>query len=170
MRNQSGTRAQQVPVAAYEPLIGGNSYDYADAFAIRVPEPDDRPVEQFVRAAVEQAPWPVILTVRAVHRYLLRLRLGPSTSADHVLGFKILSSEHDVVHLEAVSPVLGRGAILVRRIDPTCAVVTTYLFFARPAAARVIWKIAGPLHRKVAPYLMEHAATGTRRSVVETAT
>jgi hypothetical protein len=69
-----------------------------------------------------------------------------------------------VVHLEAVSPLLGRGVLVGRKVDPTCVVITTYVFYTRPAPARVAWKIAGPLHRRVARYLLEHAAAADNRA------
>jgi hypothetical protein len=144
-------------VAAGEALVGSGRYDYADAFEIRLGEPDARSAEEFVRCALEQAPWPVRWTVSIVHRYVLRLRLGPRSSPDHVLGWKIVTSTPDVTQLEAVSPLLGRGVIVARRPDPTCAVVTTYLFFGRPKAASVVWRFVVPLHRWVARYLMEHS-------------
>ena len=162
MRDQSAPRARRVPVVSEEPLIGSDRYDYGDAFEIRVPEPDARSAEQFARCALEQAPWPVRWIVRTAHRHLLRARLGPSSSPDHVFGLKILMSEPDVIHLEAESPLL-RGVIVGRRVDPTCRVITTYVFYTRPAAARVLWTIAGPLHRRIAPYLLEHAAAAVNR-------
>lgn len=162
MRDSSSPRAQRVPVAADEPLIGDDRYDYADAFEIRVREPDGRTAEQFARSALEQAPWPVLWTIRIAHRYLLRFRLGPRSSPDHLIGWKILTSEPDVVHFEAVSPLL-RGVIVGRRLDPTCAVITTYVFFTRPAPARLLVRIVGPLHRRIAPFLMERAAATAGR-------
>ena len=168
MKDQSSPRARRVPVAADEPLIGSQRYDYADAFEIRLREPDARSAEQFVRGALEQAPRRMRWTIRAVHRHLLRLRLGPRSSPDHLFGWRIVTSKPDVIHLEAVSPLLGRGAIVVRRVDPTCAVVATYLFHTRPAPARLVWAIVGPLHRRVAPYLMEHAAATRSRGATTT--
>ena len=163
MRDQSAPRARRIPVVAEEPLIGSDRYDYADAFEIRLPEPDACSAEQFARCALEQAPWPVRWTVRIAQRYLLRLRLGPHSSPDHVFGWKILTSEPDVIHLEAVSPLLGRGVLVGRKVDPTRVVITTYVFYTRPAPARVAWTIAGPLHRRVARHLLERAAaTGNR--------
>ena len=159
MRDQDAPRARRVPVVAEEPLIGSDRYDYADAFEIRVREPDARSAEQFARCALERAPWPVRWTIWIAHRHLLRVRLGPRTSPDHISGWKILTSKPDVIQLEAVSPLLGRGVIVGRRVDPTCTTITTYVFHTRPALARVAWKIAGPLHRRIAPYLLEHAAT-----------
>ena len=158
MKHQSSPRARRVPVAAEEPLIDSGRHGYADAFEIRLPEPDARSAEQFVRSALEQASWSVRWTVPMVHRHLLRLRLGPRSSPDHLFGWKILTSQPEVIHLEAVSPLLGRGVLVFRRDDPTRAAITTYLFYARPIPARVVWKIVGPLHRRVAPYLLERAA------------
>jgi hypothetical protein len=158
MRDQSRPRARRVPVAAEDPLIGGDRYDYADAFEIRLPEPDARSAEQFVWCALEQASWLVRWTVPVVHRHVLRLRLAPPSSPDHLFGWKVLTRQPDVIHLEAVSPVLGRGVLVFRRVEPTSASMTTYLFYRRPTPARVVWTIVGPLHRRVAPYLLEHAA------------
>jgi hypothetical protein len=151
-------------VVAEEPLIGRDRYDYADAFEIRVLESDRRSAEQFARCALEEAPRPVRWTARVVQRHLLRLRLGPRSSPDHIFGWKILTTKPDVIHLEAVSPLLGRGVLVGRRPDPTRVVITTYVFYARPALARVAWKIAGPLHRWVAGYVLEHAAAATNRA------
>jgi hypothetical protein len=169
MRDESPPRARRVPVAAEEPLIGSDRYDYSDAFEIRVREPDPRSAEQFVRCALEQAPWLVRSAVLTVQRNLLGLRLGPRPSPDHVLGWKILTSEPEVIHLEAVSPLL-RGVLVGRRVDPTCVVITTYVFYTRPAPARVVWKIAGPLHRRIAAYLLEHAAAAVDRAESPAAT
>ena len=164
MTDQAAPRARRVPVLSYEPLIGSDRYDYADAFEIRLHESDPRSAEEFVRCALEAAARPVQAMVWIVHRYLLKLRLGPRSSPGHLLGWKILTSKPDVTHVEAVSPLLGRGVIVGRRVDPTCVVITTYVFYTRPPAlARVVWKIAGPLHRRIAPYLLEHAAATENR-------
>ena len=154
--------AHRVPVPLDEPLIGDASYDYADSFEIRVPESDERSTEQFVRSAIEDAPRPLRELVWLVHRHVLRLRLGPRSSASHVLGWRIKTSEHDVFRLEATSPLFGRGVIIGRRPDPTRAVMTTYVFHSRPTLGRAIWSIVGPLHRRVAPYLMERARGASR--------
>jgi hypothetical protein len=150
-------RAHRVPVPRDEPLIGAAAYDYADSFEIRVPESDERSMEEFVRGAIEDAPRSVRELVWLVHRHVLRFRLGPRSSASHVLGWRIKTSERDVFRLEATSTLFGRGIILGRRPDPTRVVVTTYVFRSRPTIGRAIWTLVGPLHRRVAPYLMERA-------------
>jgi hypothetical protein len=144
-------------VPAEEPLIGTDRYDYADTFEVRMPEPDARSAEEVARAALEQAPRAVRWIIHSVHRYVVRFRLGPSSSRTHVIGWKIVSSQPEAIVLETASP-LVRAVIVARRTDPTVAVATTYLFFARPTAARIVWAVVGPLHRRIAPYLLERAA------------
>jgi hypothetical protein len=145
-------------VAVQEPLLGDSRPDYADAFEIRTPEPDGRTAEQWARAALEQAPWPVRRVVLVAHRYVLRFRLGPLPSPDHVLGWRIEMSEPEVIRLQAESP-LVRAVIVGRRPEPTRTVLTTALFFVRPMAARVIWAAVVPVHRRVACYLLARAAS-----------
>jgi hypothetical protein len=97
-----------------------------------------------------------------IHRHVLGLRLGPLSSGDHVLGWTIRTSEPDVIHLEAISR-LGRGVIVGRRQDATSTVLTTFLFMTRPRTLRTIWAVIGPVHRRVAPYLLDRAgAAGLR--------
>jgi hypothetical protein len=156
-------RARRVAVPV-EPFIGGGRYDYADAFEIRVDEPDERSAEELVRFTLEQAPRWILWIIRIAHRYVLRFRLGPESSPLHVLGWSILSSAPNVLMLRAVSPVL-KGVIVARKPEPTRAVVTTYVFFRRPATCRALLKVVGPVHRKVAPYLLECGAAARGRGV-----
>jgi hypothetical protein len=154
---RAGAGATRVAVPAEEPLIG-KRYDYADAFEIGLRASDPRSPEEFARHALERAPRSVQWTISTVHRYVLRLRLAPRSAPGHVLGWRIVTSEPDVIQLEALSPLLGRGVIVARRPEPTRAVVTTYLFHSRPVPARALWAVVGPLHRRIAPYLMARAA------------
>lgn len=160
-------RARRVAVAADEPLLRDAGYDYADAFEVRVRDGDPRTAEQFARLALEAAPAAVRWTIWLAHRYLLRFRLAPRSSPDHVLGWTVVTSEPDIVHLAAVSPLL-RGDIVGRRDAPTRAVVTTYVSFTRRRAARVLMGVAGPVHRRIAPYLMERAAAAAGAAVAAT--
>ena len=161
-------RAHRIPVPEVEPLIGSDRYDYADSFTVGIDASDPRSSEEFARAALEEAPPAVRRTVSVAHRHVLRLRLGSPTSSEHLLGWRIAISEPDVIHLEAVSPLLGRGAIVGRRPEPTRVVVTTYLFFSRPALGRAVWALVGPLHRRIAPVLLDHAAAAGDRAALET--
>jgi hypothetical protein len=62
-----------------------------------------------------------------------------------------------VVRLEAESPLL-RAVLVGRRTEDRATRLTTLLFFARPFAMRAIWTLVGPLHRRIAPYLLARAA------------
>jgi hypothetical protein len=146
-------------VAVREPIDGRP--DYADAFELRVPEPDDRSAEQWVRAGLEGAPAAVRRLILLVHRHVLRLRLGPVAAADHVLGWRIASRAADVVRLEA-SGALADALIVGRRVDTTAIQLTTALSYRRRAPARAVWAVVGPLHRRIAPLLLERAAREAR--------
>ena len=136
---------------------GSDRPDYADAFEILVPEPDGRTAEQWVRTGLEGAPPAMRTLIRVVHRVVLGFRLGPHPSPDHVLGWRIAASEPDVVRLEASSWLL-RAVIVGRRVGLHTTRLTTFLFYERPLPARVVWTIVGPVHRRVAPYLLARAA------------
>jgi hypothetical protein len=149
-------RAGRVEVT--EPLRGEERYDYADAFEIVIRKPDPRSAEDFVRLALEQSPPLIRGTIRTVHRHVLRFELGPQSSPDHILGWKVVTSEPDVAVIETISSVL-RAVIIARRADPTRAKVTTFLFYRRPLVARALFVVVGPLHRIIAPYLLNRAAS-----------
>jgi hypothetical protein len=157
MRQQSAPRVREVAVAPDEPLVGTDRYDYADCFEIRVGEADTRSPEQFARCAFEEVPWAVRRFVRIAQRTLLGFRLAPESSPEHVLGWRIRTSEPEVIQLEAASPLL-RGVIVVRRVDRTCTSMSSYVLYKRAAPARVLWKLARPIHRRVARHLLERAA------------
>jgi hypothetical protein len=162
MSSQGAPHALRRVVVTPEPLVGSASYDYADAFTIQLPAADTRSPEQLFRAAVSQATSALRWGVPILHRHLLRFRLGPVASPDHIIGWQILASEPDVVHLEAVGPLI-RGDIVGRRVGPTDVVFTTFVFYVRRAPARVVWAIVAPLHRKTAAYLLKRTAATANR-------
>jgi hypothetical protein len=152
---------RQVPVVARSP-IGSGRYDYADAFELRLREPDSRTAEELARLALEEAPWAVRRLVVFAWRRILRFRLGPRSSPGHVLGARVVRSEPDVIQLDVSGPIM-RGVIVSRKTAPTCIVVTTYVVYERPSLARIAWTIAAPLHRWVARYLLTRTATHAQR-------
>jgi|SRR5581483_12447892 len=142
---------------AREPLIGDESYDYADAFEIRAAEPDPRTAEELARAAFAKASPLARLGVLFGWRVLLRFRTAPASSPDHIFGARIVRSEPEVVELEASGPLM-RGVIVARKVEPTRFVVTTFVYFGRPRIARAVWAVTAPLHRAIAPRLLANAA------------
>jgi hypothetical protein len=149
-------RARRTEVAARDALLVGGHYDYADAFKIEILPSDTRNPHQAFRAALTRGPSHPGL-VPLVQKHVLRFRLGPSTSPDHLMGWRVVSSDAEAIHLEAVGPLM-RGVIVGRRADPSTAVLTTFVVYVRRAQARIVWALVGPLHRRIAPHLLELAA------------
>jgi hypothetical protein len=145
--------AHAVPVL--EALAADDRPDYADAFEVRAAEGDDRSAEQWIRAGLE-ASAAIRTMIVVVHRAVLRFRLDLRPAPDRALGWRVVTSEQDLVRLEADGPLM-RGVLVGRRTDPRTMCLTTSLVFHRPVA-RVVWTVVGPLHRRIAPYLLARAA------------
>jgi hypothetical protein len=145
-----------------EPLAG-EAFDYADAFRVLVDEPDDRTAEQWLRAGLEHAPGALRWVILVAHRHVLRFRLGPRSSPDHVLGWMVDRSTPEAARLTASGPLI-EAVIVGRKIDPTGVVLTTGIDYQRRAAARFVWRLVRPLHRRVARYLLAHAASSVGRA------
>jgi hypothetical protein len=155
MWGTSGVRARRTSVTeAPNPRM---PVHYADAFIVRLPDPDGRTAEAWVRYGLEEAPRPIRAVIRIAHRHVLRFALLPARSSNQVLGWRITEARPDVIYLAASSPIL-RGVIVARRPDERSAVLTTLLSYERPAIARAMWNLVGPLHRRIAPLLLERAA------------
>ncbi|HWB65593.1 MAG TPA: hypothetical protein VG708_02025 [Mycobacteriales bacterium] len=149
-------RITRLPAPSADPSLLGQIFDYSDAFDVRVPRPDSRTAEQWARCALEQAPTPMRRAVLLIHRRVLRLRLEPVGRPDNVLGWHVRSSQPDQIELEASGPLM-RAVIIGRRTAPVATEVRTFVFYRRRLAAAV-WALVGPLHRRVAPYLLKRGA------------
>jgi len=86
-----------------------------------------------------------------VNRIVDMLGLGgaPELSADHVSGFRVIESDPEVVHLEAVVPLM-HVVLVGRKVEPTRRMLTTILHHQRPVMARLVWAVVGPVHRRTA--------------------
>lgn len=131
--------------------------DYTDTFEARLLDGDLRTAEQAFRDALGNKPGALGNLVFWVHRHILRLRLGPYTSPNHAIGWTIMRSDHDEIVLAADGPLMS-GELTLRRQDDRRAVLTTRLHYHRKTAARAVWTLIGPVHRVIAPRLMEHSA------------
>jgi hypothetical protein len=141
------------------------SADYADAFEIPIGEHDSRTAEQTFRDGLDAEPGAGGRIVLWFHRYALRFRLGPFTSSDHVIGWKIVHSGPDQFVLSADGSLM-RGQLSMSRRADRHAVLTTQLFYRHHATARIVWAVIGPVHRAIAPRLIENSA---RRASARTA-
>ena len=119
---------------------------------------DRRSAEDLVRAGLEEVPRWLGMIVLITHRHVLRLEPAPGSSPNHLLGWEILTAEHDSITLQATGPLLG-GLLVARRVPPSTAVLETFVSYRRPVLARIIWTAVAPIHRAVAPFLLRRAAT-----------
>lgn len=150
-------RVARVPVAT-EPWVE-QGHDYADSFELRLEHPDGHTAEQWMRAALEQSAPLIRGTIRFVHGRITRFEL--SSGPHSVLGWETVSSVPDAFHIETRGPML-RAEIVARRTSDRTATVTTFLFYKRRTTG-LMWLVIGPLHRRIAPYLLERAAAHLTR-------
>ncbi len=151
-------RARRVDVAAGVATDGGAA-DYASSFAVCVPDAGGRSAQEWARAVFEGAPvvlrWFLILGWKVV----LRLRLGPPKSPDHVLGWQIASTpqtaEPQTTTLRAASSLVTAHKVLV--VDDARVTVTTVVRYERPWA-RLVWSAIAPVHHRLEPLLLTRAA------------
>ena len=157
-----GTGAHRIVVRRMLNRIAATALnaDYADVFEVPILDGDLRTAEQAFRDALGDEPRALGSLVLWIHRHVLRFHLGPSSSPDHIIGWPIMSSDQDEIVLAAHGPLM-RGQLTLRREEGR-ATLTTRLHYCHKTAARTIWALIGPLHRVVAPRLMERSARLSR--------
>jgi len=131
--------------------------DYSDVFEASILPGDSRTGEHAFRDAVGDEPGVPGSLILWIHRHVLRFHLGPYSSPDHVIGWQIMRSDDKEFVLTADGPLI-RGRMTLRREDGQRATLTTRLHYRHKIAARTVWAVVGPLHRAVAPRLIERTA------------
>lgn len=154
-RQACSIRAHRV-AATLETQATDNPPDYKDAFEVSISKMDTRTPEQWSRAVFESATRPARWFLLLGWRWVLGLRLGPRPSSDHVLGWRIVSTEPDVIRLELHSTLMT--AQLILRVASSAAVLTTHVYYTR-RLARPLWASVGLIHRQMVPYLLGRAAS-----------
>jgi hypothetical protein len=149
-------RAHRVAVHEPPPPAAG-APDYADAFAVARRPGDDRSAEAWARGGFDRIPPLTREAGLLTHRIALGFRLGPWASPEHVFGWRIVSSEPEVLHLRARSGWL-RGD-MVWRLGEARLVMTTFVGYEMPRVGSLVWGAIGNVHRACAPYLLALAAT-----------
>jgi hypothetical protein len=149
------TRARRVPAVADSLVTRHGPPNYVDAYALEARRPLAGTAEEFARTALEDCHPSVGRAIRRVHQRVLGFRLASVDSPDHVIGWRIITNEPDVIHLEAAGP-LGHAALVCRRVGAGGMNVQTFLWFDH-WITRPIWVLVGPAHRGVAPRFMERA-------------
>jgi hypothetical protein len=133
MKNRLARQVRRVGVT--DPIAAARGYDYADAFEVRLPEPDQYPPETWVRAGVDATP-----------AWIKRIA---GHAGDGLGSARIVESDADVVVLEDSDPLM-HTVLVGRNVEPTRRVLTTVLRYERPVLARLIWAIVGMVHRRTA--------------------
>ncbi|TVL91169.1 hypothetical protein CD790_17980 [Streptomyces sp. SAJ15] len=146
MKDRLAGQVRRVEVT--DPIATARRYDYADAFELRLSEPDPHPPEVWVRAGLDGTPKWVDLVAG-----LLGMRGAPEGPADRVAGFRVIESRPDVVHLETTLPLM-RVVLVGRRVEPTCRLFTSVLHYKQPTLARLVWAVVGNGHRWAARQLI----------------
>ena len=114
----------KVVVVQRRSIVAAESCDYADAFEVSVSQTDTRSAEEMMRAGLQDAAQWLRIVVLIAHRHVLRFELAPLSAPNHVLGWKILTAEHDHIRLRATGPLL-HGVLVARRVAPSTAVLET---------------------------------------------
>ena len=156
-RSHERERAHRVAVSEAPPPTVA-SVDYADAFEVERSPTDTRSAEQWARDGFERLP---VVTRRAgllAHRWILGFHLGPWASSNHIFGWRIVTSEPELLHLEARSRLLSGH--MVWRLHDERLLMTTFLRFEMRRTATAVWAVIGNVHRGGAPYLLELARHG----------
>jgi hypothetical protein len=149
---------------AEDPPSPGALPDYADAFEVTRSPTDRRSAEQWARDGFERLPLAARRSTLFLHRWVLGFPLGPWSSPEHVFGWRIVTSEPELLHLEARSTLLTGH--MVWRLHHERLVMTTFLQYKKRRTASVVWAILGNIHRGGAPSFFRLAAT-EREGVVE---
>ncbi len=132
------------------------SLDYADAFEIARSPTDRRSAEQWARDGSEGLPVTIRRSGLLIHRWILGFHLGPWVSSDHIFGWQIVTSEPELLHLEARSTLLSGH--MVWRLHHERLVMSTFLQYEMRRTAPLVWAVIGNIHRGAAPYLLKLAA------------
>jgi hypothetical protein len=153
--SNAGKRGHRVVVSETPPSTVA-SPDYADAFEVTRSPTDRRSAEQWARDGFERLPATIRRSGLLIHRWILGFRLGPWVSSSHVFGWRIVTSEPELLHLEARSTLLSGH--MVWRLYHERLVMTTFLQYEMRKTAPVVWAVIGNIHRGSAPYLLKLSA------------
>lgn len=151
-----------------EPALEGARWHYADTLEVSLDQRDDHSAEQWLRGALDQTSRPLRRLIRLVHRYIVRFDLDPD-DPDNLLGWHQLVSEPDFAAIEADGSLL-RAVLIARRHTPTRCTGSTYLFFHKQKASRLMWLFVRPLHLRLERQLLAGAARALTQSRASVAT
>jgi len=130
--------------------------DYEVAWDVTIADGDPRSAEQWIRSMLEGAPRLLRSVILFGWIAGLGFRMGPRPSPDHVLGWKILDRSPELIVLSVEARVVGTSQFLLR-VEDSKVVLVNLVQYERPWA-RAVWTMVKPVHQRVVPYLLGHAA------------
>ncbi|MCV7257749.1 DUF2867 domain-containing protein [Mycobacterium shimoidei] len=139
--------------------------DYLDTFEVPIRPGDVRTAEQAFRDGLGGTPGVLGNPVGWVHRHVLRFRLDSHNSANSAIGWTIMRSDHDEFVLAADGPMM-HGELTLRRAGGRRAVLITRLHYHHKLTARMVWALVGPLHRAIAPRLIQRGHSDNWNSTI----
>ncbi len=125
--------------------------DYVDLFTATTSEATTRSAEEWARVALEETP-----TGRSAPLVWRRLglRLGPTSSPDHVQGWRIAARGDDWIRLETASWFMTAHAVI--QVDDGHVSMALFLRYDQPIGA-VIWPPVSVMHRRAVPVMLRQA-------------
>ena len=130
---------------------------YSDVFTAHLPAgtpPLD--AEEWSRLLFEGRAAPLRWFLLFGWRVALGLKLGPTGSTEHVLGWKVAYKDPDRIRLEQQSGILR--AALVTHIHAEQLTQVTFVRY-QSFIGRLIWPPVALLHRRIVPHLLAQATT-----------
>jgi hypothetical protein len=134
--------------------------NYTCAFEIDEQPDDTRTAEQWLRAMLEGAGPALRSFIVTGWLGVLRLRLGPRPSNDHILGWKILSATPTKIVIGVEGSTLSAHQVV--QCQDSKVVHVTIVHFDR-SVAKAVWAVAAPIHVRTIPHFMNQARAKNSR-------
>ena len=157
---RAGVTEIELPPDARE-LVALPRLDHVDAWRVDVGAVGRRTAEEWARAFFENAPASTRQALRRGWR-MLGLRLGPTGSDRHVLGWEVRQRTPDVLVLSGRAWYGLRGELLFRR-EHDALLFSTCVQQASPVA-RAVWAAIVRRHLRAVRHVLERGARRERHA------
>jgi hypothetical protein len=146
-------------IAATDDLIAADTLEHPDratVLELTAPGASAHSAEQWARTAFEAAPWLLRLLLPLSWRLGLGLRLGPRSSPQHILGWRVVRTRPDAIILELDSRLITAHNVVV--VADSRVRWAAFVRYER-RGVRALWALAVPIHRLTLSYVLSRAAT-----------
>jgi hypothetical protein len=135
-------------------LAAGHRSDYAEAFELRLAQPDPLSPRTWLSAGLDDSP--AVLTVLTA--LLLGVRDERTTAPDDLSDWTVRESTPEVIHVERTLPLL-HVVLIGRRLGSSGRRLTTLVSYERPVLSRAMWAFVGVGHRLLVRRLLCNGLT-----------